>query len=615
MRYLLLVSRLLLLGLAVGFCCLSVMLWHVPYDKWVLYIVEQSGKPHLLPLLRERFFTPQKFIIARYALSLISLLYGIFVPWVWHRLPTCGQYLSAVVADLRHLWAWWAYSFRFIPPYLKKLLGLAGILFIAKTLYYIQFPIQYDEAWSYNYFTDNSLVLSVAAYNNHPLLMLISHLFKWLPFEMLINLRLPVLIVGIWSVLLLFALLRRLFEVESAVVGTVFFAFCCPITFYMLYARGYIFTVFFTLLLLVNALVVPSQTTNSPPPTKYRIRGSTAIFIALGLYSMPTFAYCIIPFVAYCSVRSLYYAIPKTINFVLGDKGHNKANVPAFSAETRHTLDVPNTPTILAGIILAILFYLPMLLGTGIDLGIGVAIDTLPYSQLVQQTARYILLVGYFLSGIAIHYFHIAVVAFLMVWAVRRLTKTAQRHVTVLSALSLLLPLVVWCLQRVWVPERIWTFLVVYASIVVSALSYSGLGYITQRQYRYIFISILSIIAIVGQSWLVFRHDFVNWSYQRDLDCRHIAELMLQQSIADYYTNFDYGKPIIEYYYRLSHRYIEARSADPNSASYAPFEPQSTRYSAVISNKEAATPIGILSDSYCLVFENDEVEVWLLSVP
>jgi hypothetical protein len=499
---------------------------------------------------------------------------------------------------------WFSYGYRLIPSYLKVILGIAFGLFIAKAIYYLQFPMQYDEAWSYNYFIDNSPLISLAAYNNHPLLTLLGQLFKHLPFDMQFNLRLPVFLTGMLCVGLLWVQLRYWFGTEAAVVGTIFFAFCCPITFYMLYARAYIFTVLFTQLLLVvhfpsmgNA-TTPSTCANnavhSPLSVLLHFIAShlfSIFWVALGLYSMPTFIYCLVPFGIYYIIRLLQQFLP-TMSFAQLNKG-----------------DTAKVGTILLGILLALFFYMPMLLGTGIDLGLGVAKQGLTLLEIRQQLGHYVLLVWYFLTGTVIQYSYIAILILLLIWAIRGIKQTLQKHLVILSAGSLCLPIAALCLQGTAVPERVWTFLSVYIAIIITAISYRALAYLPKRAHRYGLITLLAALFIVGQSYLVYRHDFVNWSYERDKSTQQIAQLMLQAQVDTYYTNFDYYKPALEYYYRLSGKPIRAFSADPNSANYAHWLPNASTYPCIISHKEVAQGLH-LTANYYTVFENEETVVY-----
>lgn len=618
--------RFLLAILAVGLCCLTLVGFVVSYDTLLSYIVVQSGKPYLLPLLRDRFFTPQKFIWSRYALLLLSILYGLGLALVWSKLPYCSAYLQVIAHNSKHYWQWFTYSYRLIPPYLKIILGISFGICIIKAVYYLQYPIQYDEAWTYNYFIANSPIISLAAYNNHPLLTLIGHLFKQLPFDMHINLRLPVCIVGFACIVLLFAQLRRLFGVEAAVIGTIFFAFSCPITFYMLYARGYIFTVLFTqLLLLVHFPPIDTvqQTTHlakvrlSVLPYLLADNIGAISFVALGLYSMPIFIYALMPFFAYhiIGITRQFFSPKNTLSPSFSDNTQEK-NVKSgrFSYFWATLLSNPTHIhglfTLLLGLLLALCFYLPMLLGTGIGLGIGVASNSLSFADIAQQFARYVFLVWYFFTGTIINYGYIIIFSLLSFWAIKGLVSTQQKHITILAAGSICLPIVVLWLQRVAVPERAWTFLSVYIALLIAAISYRVLSYIAPRFYRYLFISALTLVLIVGQSWLIYQHDFVNWSYNRDYACRQITQLMLQANINTYYTNFDYLKPCIEYYYRLSNSSVNAFSADPNSANYAILEGNSTQYDCIISNKDAPKPIIGLDATHYLVFENEEIRVY-----
>ncbi len=580
------IMRCLLIATAIAGLSGAAAIWLIPYDNWLQYAVQQSGKPYLLPLLRDRFFSPQKFGLLRGILPVLAIAYAIGATWIAWQLPRYSATIKHLSTDFERLGQWWLYSFRFIPPPLKYVLAVSIVLLWIKTAYFLQFPIQYDEAWSYNYFIASPLPLSLAAYNNHPLLSLLQRLFQYLPFDMASNLRLPVVLAGMAAVSLQFALVRRLFSVEIAVVSTVFFAFCCPVTFYMLYARGYMFALLFAQLLWANTLLAQSDSRPTASPS-LSWQFVNAFFIGLGMYSMPTFIYCLLPFgVAYCW------------SFV-GKRGN--ACLPF------------NALTLLIGAAWATLLYLPMLLGTGLSLGASVASAALPYTELLPQTDKYLSLVWYFLTGTVLYYPLVIVLLLLSVAAIRALPQAPQRRVGIYTLAFLSLPLWVWWVQRVWVPERIWTFLAIYMTFMVAIVLAFAQTFVPAEWYkrhRYKIVVLLSAVIMAGNTYVCLQHDFVNWSYQRDRDCRAVAQLMLDADIAQYYTDFDYYQPAVEYYYRLANRPIAAQSATPQSANYAPYIPDSMAYSCIISQREArsSSPLAIPSN-YQIVYQNEEVIV------
>jgi uncharacterized membrane protein len=124
-------------------------------------------------------------------------------------------------------------------------------LYIIYNLYLITYyPVYIDEASTYNDFTSKGFFTSITKYpapNNHVLFSIISTFFNYLPLEPLVKLRLPNLVIGLASSLVLYSLLKEKFNHKVAVLPHLLFSFSYTITFYSVFARGYMLIIFFTL--------------------------------------------------------------------------------------------------------------------------------------------------------------------------------------------------------------------------------------------------------------------------------------------------------------------------------------------------------------------------------
>ena len=179
-----------------------------------------------------------------------------------------------------------------------KLLGKERISFILLLsvivffqLYQAWFrPLQYDEAWSYNYHIGNSFIASFAIPNNHFLYTIVAYFFDKLPFPNEFSIRLPLILAGFTSYLLIYYLLRQQFSINVSCVSSIFFYSSCAVTFYTLYARAYIFVLFFALLFLIAAYKwIESRF------EKKELLVWVFISFVLGVYSVPTSLYFFFP--------------------------------------------------------------------------------------------------------------------------------------------------------------------------------------------------------------------------------------------------------------------------------------------------------------------------------
>jgi len=144
--------------------------------------------------------------------------------------------------------------FNIFQPKLQKseiiYLSIILLLFFCYSLFKIlNFPINIDEAITYNNFTSKNIFTSATYYpepNNHILFSIITNIFNYLPFDSKINIRLPNLIIGVICSLSVYLILRKIFNFKVAVIPHTVFTFSYIVGLYSILARGYMFYIFFT---------------------------------------------------------------------------------------------------------------------------------------------------------------------------------------------------------------------------------------------------------------------------------------------------------------------------------------------------------------------------------
>ncbi len=169
-------------------------------------------------------------------------------------------------------------------------------LYIGYSIFHIfYFPIYIDETETFLYFTSKGFLTSATYYpypNNHIFFSLISNLFTYLPFDPLICLRLPNLLFGIISSILIYGFIRSKYGHKIAVIPHLFFTFSYFIAFYSVFARGYMLIILVTII----CFICIEKLKNSFE-SKYLICYS--IFSVIGFYTIPVFLYVSVSFILY----------------------------------------------------------------------------------------------------------------------------------------------------------------------------------------------------------------------------------------------------------------------------------------------------------------------------
>ena len=178
--------------------------------------------------------------------------------------------------------------------YIKiTVLSLMALTLLYKLVQHHYFPVQYDEAWTFFKFTSKSIFTSISYYpapNNHVLHSVLTNLTALLPIDYFFALRLPSILVSVFTVALLFRMGNRLFSYPWALVLSLFVPSFFSSLEYSYMARGYSLVLFFTLILYYIAIrsIQHLREKKSIPP-KYYWYIATAI--TLGAYTMPSFLY------------------------------------------------------------------------------------------------------------------------------------------------------------------------------------------------------------------------------------------------------------------------------------------------------------------------------------
>lgn len=207
------------------------LITQVQYNTLVKWIAVSLNKGWIEGFLREQIFTIEKFRIIRKCSYVAMLALPLISFFLFKKRENAINVIYSIFTEINSIWKGVIRTYRACSKNQKLVLGIFFLLVSAKCIYYIiTWDLSYDEMWCYNYFTSSPIYFSVFMYNNYPLYELATGLFKYLPFSAKINMRLPVLMMGLMACFIFYPCLKKIFHSHLiAFSGIVIFAFM-PIT-------------------------------------------------------------------------------------------------------------------------------------------------------------------------------------------------------------------------------------------------------------------------------------------------------------------------------------------------------------------------------------------------
>jgi len=525
------------------------------YEDIIRLIITISKKPYLENLLRTQVFPENKYVLARYVciatLLIIPLCAALLLRYQQRIMDLFSFAFSSVQQGYKKVKQVYQQNSKMQNTSIIVLLALIA----ARSLYYIvQFDLQYDEMWSYNYFTAQPLYYSFVVCSNYPLYEISTGIFKYLPFDMRINIRLPVFIAGLLSCIVLYACLKAYFKHHVTALGGMIVFACMPVTtFYMLYARGVMFALFFAIVSIFSVLFW----LRNKQQTTYLV--VYAIASAAGVYSMPTNVYlCLILFLLTLSASPI--------------KGKSHI-LPFFLANT-------------AAGLLSLLLYAPILVGSGVSFLYNAAVDTTSPRPSLNDIFNYHLSVSPFFTG----YTAVLLVLIMIVLIAIAVSKQLQQYWFIFSLCCCLylLPVIIYFFQNVQLPLRSIAFVGLIIPLLYSIIIFSI------REAPHPLLVFFIILTGLGAGYISHKHEYLNWSRQLDTQVKELAYLLMQHQVSTCYANSTgtdlfYDYPAIEYYYKINNRPFTLTVAEQNSLRYKPFT-VTDNYDCIINHLSDKTP-------------------------
>ncbi len=530
------ISRLVFL-LLLG-CCL---VWLIPallvhvlaYDQLLHYVVGTLHRPDLENTLRTRFFTASKFSLLQTLLPVLALVGTSVAAYLWYKrkniLHTISGYLQWCAVQKQKI----ALTWRETAAPIRWLMRLLLLLLAARSVYYATtWNVQYDEAWNYNYFLGQKWWYSIVAYNNYPLHNLLAWpLAKLMPGATTLAMRIPGILAGLTACFGVFVCTQRLWRNERlSLLCSALFA-CLPVTvFYMLYARGVMLEILFALPLAYFIIKAMQQ------PMSRNALFTFVVLQALGTYSMLSHPY----FIAFSGLA-----------LVVSQLFKHKSKWFAYSW------------LLIASVLAGLLLLVPVMMGTGLGLGLQVAAgqhSNITLSLLLTQVEKN----AQFITGYSYAFYVLALINLI---ALRHSSKQVQAT-ALLNFCLLLCPIFIPLLTHTVPPERALAFLVVVPVLTMGLAIRMLPKPIPAYAYGLGGLLLISIL-----SWKSHTHGFLNWSRKKDKAARETATVLMQQGVQTLYNqcaDMSYYIPAIDYYYRIEGQHISFYSSEQASTRYAP---------------------------------------------
>lgn len=548
---------------------LNVLFYKNNYPQFIAYISHAVGKDSWQSFLQQRF-SINKFLLCRKVIlgfDILFILTAIFLLKTSAKLyflvlPIAKQFKKYVISFYR--------SFTSLPKFYKVSLFVLLLFIIIKAVWYaFVLPLQYDEMWTYNYFTSNQWWQSFyLPGNNHKLYTSIAWWFNQLPFAPGFLMRLPNIFAGIITVLLFINLTKKYFSLAILFIGVTWFATTSPVGIYIFLARSYIYVLLFTLLLIKFTLKLIENKKLSKVDWLFY-----AVIIILGYWANLVFFFGHL----FITLNILFFIL-KERSFLNYKK--------LFLAHV-------------AAAIILVLLYLPDIFGQHFFALMDRAFIPGKKPNYFWRCIKYN---SYFQWGrLGLEWLSGLLLGFSLFIVFYK--KNLYKNLLAISLTGiLLLPLFTFVVNDLIMHVAI--YLTIYFSILIMCLLQFCFRNIKILQA---FTVIICIAIAFINSYSMNNLGYLNYSRYQNVNSKKTAEVMLQNRITNCYLFFNLYKPAIVYYYKISKNNIEIKMAASQSVDYTAFDPQH-KYLCIIIDKEHPQKIDSLN--YELIRQDTLVSVW-----
>lgn len=525
----------------------SIALWITDYQTLTTFVLKAVHKETWRAYFEQEVFPPSRFYLLQYLALLFSFAWAYFAYWCYKKSSFFAQLLSDFWQQSRSIVSQQIQQFE---PQEKRLFLILLLIFSIRGIFQIyRYELQYDEAWTYNHFISNGFLISaISPNNNHILYSLFACLFDYLPIAAKYSLRLPVYLAGIATCILFYWMARSFWKWQWALVALAWFAFSPGVCFYSMYARGYIFQIFFTILVLWASLKISNQKSAN------YFWSIWAFANILGFYSVPTYAYVYL-----------------LLNLFLG--------IHIFTKNVSWKAWILSNIFVL---VLTSLLYFPFLISNGFNTLLAIASTAAPQGEIFwnyqDKVADWILLGAGRLTPV--YWFWLLIIfAILPIWWKAK-THSIRRYIE-LILLFLAFPSILNLSLGTQPPYRVWCFLTVFIALIIPLIG----SFYTSKIKSNTFLLFLAIALSSFSIWRTEVHYAICWSADLDKEVKKIATILLHNKHSEVYLFSNYDKPLLEYYYLQNQQRLKVLMAASNSKNYAPFV-NAPIYQVVLWDKE-----------------------------
>ena len=539
--------------------CTAVITHILNYNQLIDFILNEINRKDLYEIITEKYFSEIKFEVVKKIFNGISLVSFIGLFFYFKHRSAVLKLLELIIKKLQTRFCNFIFTATKNNPIINKLLIISILSILGRSIYYaIDFDIQFDEAWNYNYFLHNNMIYSFCVYNNYPLHNIVTWLFlKVLP-DSTFAIRLPSILVGILCCLTVFVVIKKLFKNEWIAIGSMLVFSSLPIVIeYMLRSRGVIFEVFFIVIIFYFLVRYLSQ----------KITWNRILFLsflnACGTYSMLSHAY----FILFSSLGFLL------VLFV--EKRNKELKFACYYG--------------ILSIVFSLILLLPMLLGTGVLLGINAGINhsnflALHYLNAFECYSTFLFGYRYFIIV------YIFILAFLLFNKENQLKVIALFNLCFVSAVFLI-PL----FTKTTPPERTMGMLIILPITLIPCL-------ITFLKQNWILGTTGSYFLFLNFS-IFYNGEFI-WSKKLDNYVLIVSNQLLANHIHKITSKtdlFNYFIPGVTYNYFLQNQKLEINTNNVNSTRYSK---QEMNFECVVTNRNDTTTYG------ALIYEGYEIKIY-----
>jgi hypothetical protein len=259
------------------------------HEDFCNFLLSKLGKQDRIIFFKENVLSEKKYRIvqiALFALSVLAIALTIFVVkrrrHIQQQFETFLKAVSAIKEDEL------SFVSQLGTPVQIYLFLLFFIQFLFFTICAIQFPISYDEAWTFLNFTDKSILSSVSYYpapNNHIFFSVLTNITHLIPIsDPKIKMRFISILSSVLSSYIFFKLLTKFYSKKISLYTTALFTFSYPVALYSIQARGYEMLLLFSLIAIYTTVCY--------------IRNAQRKYLVIyllssiaGFYTIPTFLY------------------------------------------------------------------------------------------------------------------------------------------------------------------------------------------------------------------------------------------------------------------------------------------------------------------------------------